>query len=134
MTESLFEIIDLYTFDPSDEMKKARLHTASVIMGSILALTIAFSQYLTPEPHSSSPEKARTEQAENTGDEKTSFISLPTFSLPAPVTVQVNLDAYCLFEFFFEEDVDENYVEEDVSYSDRFFLTMFRVIISPNAP
>lgn len=115
------------------KMKKEKLHTSSVILGAILALTIAFSQYLTPE-HISSPEKAKTEQAANTGDEKGSFISLPTFSIPAPVHVQVNLDAYCLFEIFFEEDVDENYVEEDISYSDRFFQTMFRVIISPNAP
>ncbi len=114
-------------------MKREKLHTASVIMGTILALTIAFSQYLTPE-RASSTEKAKTEQAGNTGDEKGSFISLPTFSIPAPVSVQVNLDAYCLFEILFGEDVDENYVEEDVSYSDRFFQTMFRVIISPNAP
>ncbi len=114
-------------------MKKEKLHTASVIMGTILALTIAFSQYLIPD-RVSAPEKAKTEQTDNTGDEKGSFISLPTFSRPAPISVQVNLDAYCLFEIFFEEDVDENYVEEDVSYTDRFFQTMFRVIISPNAP
>ncbi|MDQ2657204.1 MAG: hypothetical protein M3Y60_07265 [Bacteroidota bacterium] len=115
-------------------MKKEKLHTASVIMGTILALTIAFSQYLAPERTTSSTEKAKTEQAENTGDEKGSLISLPTFSIPVPVSVQVNLDAYCLFEIFFEEDVDENYVEEDVSYSDRFFQLLFGVIISPNAP
>ncbi len=115
-------------------MKREKLHTASVIMGTILALTIAFSQYLRPECNASSAEKAKTEQAGNTSDEKGSFISLPTFSIPAPISVQVNLDAYCLFEILFGEDVDENYVEEDVSYSDRFFQTMFRVIISPNAP
>jgi hypothetical protein len=50
------------------------------------------------------------------------------------VHVQVNLNPYCLFEIFFEEDIDEEHVEEDAFYPDRFFETMFRVIISPNAP
>ena len=108
------------------------MHTVSLILGSILALAIAFSQYLTPEC-AASAEKAKTEQTDQSKGEK-SFISLPTFSLPVPVTVQANLDAYCLFEIFFEADVDENYVEEKVSYTGRFFEAMFRVIISPNAP
>ena len=115
-------------------MKKERLHTASIILGSILALAITFSQYLTPECISSI-EEVKTEQTEKgSGEQKSAVISLPSFSIPAPVNVQANLDPYCLFEIFFEEDVDENYVEDDESYLDRFFQTMFRVIISPNAP
>lgn len=115
-------------------MKKERSHTASILLGSLLALVIVFSQYLTPESLLAT-EKVKTEQAEkNSDDKKTDFVSLPTFSIPAPLSFQVNLIPYCLFEFFFEEDVDENYVEDDESYTDRFFETMFRVIISPNAP
>ncbi|MGC1244533.1 MAG: hypothetical protein WA874_23295 [Chryseosolibacter sp.] len=115
-------------------MKKERLHLATLIFGSILALAIAFSQFVPP----ASPghiEKAKTEQAENTaGKDAASFISLPSFSLPAPIHLQVNLDPHCLFEIFFEEDKDENQVEDDLLHTDRFFETMFRVIISPNAP
>ena len=115
-------------------MKKERSHTASIFLGSLLALAIVFSQYLTPECLFS-PEKVKIEQTEkNSEGKKTAFISLPTFSIPAPLSFQVNLNPYCLFEFFFEEDIDENYVEDDESYTDRFFETMFRVIISPNAP
>jgi hypothetical protein len=114
-------------------MKKDRLHIASIFVGSILALAIAFSQYLTPQSISSH-EKTKTEQASKAAGENGSFISLPSFSIPAPVNVESNLDAYCLFEILFEVDLDESYVEEDVSYADRFFETMFRVIISPNAP
>ena len=115
-------------------MKKERVHTASIILGSILALAIAFSQYLNPVGITPT-EKAKTEHSDKTsGQENSSFISLPTFSIPAPVNVQANLDPYCLFEIFFEEDIDENHVEDDDSYADRFFQTMFRVIISPNAP
>ena len=115
-------------------MRKEKLHTASMIIGSMLALLIAFSQFLMPECGDST-EKVKTEQSGKTaGEEEPIYISLPTYSLPVPINVQVNLDAYCLFEILFEEDIDEDYVEEHVSYTDRFFETMFQVIISPNAP
>ena len=115
-------------------MKKEKLHTASIIIGSILALAITFSQYLTPQCLTST-EKVKTEQTDTTsGEEKAAFVSLPSFSIPAPVNVQANLSPYCLFEILLEEDIDENNIEDDESYADRFFQTMFRVIISPNAP
>lgn len=115
-------------------MRKERLHTFTLIVGSTLALAIAFSQFLRPDL-SSSTHKVNTEQTENESPNETeSFISLPSFSLPAPVHVQVSLNPYCLFEIFFEEDIDENHKEEDLLHPDRFFETMFRVIISPNAP
>lgn len=115
-------------------MRKNRLHIFTLIVGSILALAIAFSQFLTPE-RVSSTEKVKTEQTGNkAANETEAFVALPSFSLPAPVHVQVNLNPYCLFEIFFEEDIDENNVEENLLHPDRFFETMFRVIISPNAP
>ena len=115
-------------------MKKNRLHTLTIVIGSFLALAIAFSQFLTPEFICSS-DPVKTEQAEDKStDEKASFISLPSFSLPAPVNLQPNLDAYCLFEILFEDDSDEVHVEDEISFADRFFETMFQVIISPNAP
>ena len=114
-------------------MKKDKLHIATVILGSFLALAITFSQYLTADC-ASCLKNVKTEQTENSSEEDTAFISLPSFSIPAPLNVQVSLDPYCLFEIFFEENIDEDYVEDEESYADRFFETMFRVIISPNAP
>jgi hypothetical protein len=117
-------------------MKKKRLHTLTLILGSILAVAIVFSQYLTPE-RIASAEKIKTEKkdrANKADDHSGSYVSLPSFSLPTPVDVQANLNSYCLFEIIFEEDTDENQVEENLFFADRFFETMFRVIISPNAP
>jgi hypothetical protein len=114
-------------------MRKNRLHIFSIIVGSVLAFAISFSQYLAPE-RVASTEKAKTEQTENNGSKDEFYISLPTFSLPVPVHLQPSLDAYCLFEIFFEKDTDVDPVEEDLFYTDRFFQTLFRVIISPNAP
>lgn len=115
-------------------MRKNKLHTFTIVVGSILAFAIAFSQ-LFPADCSASSEGAKTEQTEKkAGSDTESYISLPTFSLPVPVHVQASLDAYCLFEIFFEKDIDVGHVEEDLLHTDRFFQTMFRVIISPNAP
>ena len=115
-------------------MKKERLHLATLIFGSVIALAISFSQFLDPV-YPEGAEKAKTEQTENTGGkEARAYISLPSFSLPAPIHLQVNLDFHCLFEILFEEDKDENQEEDDLLHTDRFFETMFRVIISPNAP
>ncbi|HEX8039186.1 MAG TPA: hypothetical protein VF490_08530 [Chryseosolibacter sp.] len=117
-------------------MRKKRLHTVTIMVGSILALAIAFSQYLTPDCMPSA-EKVKTEKsgkADHAGDHTASYFSLPSFSLPTPVDVQANLSSYCLFEILLEEDIDENRGEENLFYPDRLFETMFRVIISPNAP
>jgi hypothetical protein len=115
-------------------MRKGKLHTFTIIVGTFLALAIVFSEFLTIQ-NTASAEKANTEQSESkSGTESDTYITLPSFSLPAPVHVQVNLNPYCLFEILFEEDIDENHVEDDAFYPDRFFETMFRVIISPNAP
>ena len=115
-------------------MKKERLHISTLIIGSILAVAIAFSDFLAIDSPPSS-EKAKTEQTTNLPDEETgSFISLPSFSLPAPVHLQSNLNPYCLFEIFHEEDIDENQDTGNPLSPHRFFETMFRVIISPNAP
>lgn len=116
-------------------MKKNRLHTLSIVIGSLLALAIAFSQFLTPDWICSSDPVQETEQTKDKStDETASFISLPSFSLPAPVNLQSNLDAYCLFEILFEDYSDEVHVEDETSFAGRFFQTMFQVIISPNAP
>ncbi len=115
-------------------MKKEKLRTTTIILGSILAVAIMFSQYLTPEL-GATVEKTKTEQSADTGsEEQRAFISLPTFSLPIPVSVQANLGAHYLFEILLEEDVDQEFVQKDVSFTSRFFHTMFRTIISPNAP
>lgn len=115
-------------------MRKERLHLATLVFGSVIALAIAFSQFLSPV-YAANAEKAKTEQTDNTsGKEATAYISLPSFSLPAPIHLQVNLDFHCLFEILFEEDKDENQEEDGLVHTDRFFETMFQVIISPNAP
>lgn len=115
-------------------MKKSRLHTFTLVMGSLVAFAIIFSQFFTPQFGCSQP-KANTEQTEKTEDAGTeSLISIPAFSLPAPSHVQADHHAYYLFEIFFEESGECPMGEDDPIFTDRLLSTLFSVIISPNAP
>jgi hypothetical protein len=97
-------------------------------------MAILFSQYLTPDRFAS-VEKVKTEKSsKDKADDHSGTISLPTFSVPSPIDVQANLSSYCLFEILFEEHADENPIEDNIVHAEHFFETMFRVIISPNAP
>lgn len=117
-------------------MRKHRLHTLTVFVGSFLALSIAFSQFLSPEFLSVSHDEVKTERhAESSASEEdASFVSLPSFSLPAPVSVESGLSPYCLFEILLKRDGNEIPPMEELSFCDRLLRTMFQVIISPNAP
>lgn len=113
-------------------MKRNRLHTLTIIAGSLVAIAILCSQFFTPDVGCA---RANTEQTENSEDAGTeSFISIPTFSLPAPFHVQTDPHAYCLFEIFFEEEGESPKVEDDPIFTDRLLSTLFSVLISPNAP
>ncbi|MEO5600808.1 MAG: hypothetical protein ABIR06_07770 [Cyclobacteriaceae bacterium] len=115
-------------------MRKKRLHAVTLIVGSIIALAIAFSQFLGPDFYSSAKTSDTEQAGDESGNETDTYISLPSLSLPAPVHVQSGLTTYCLFAIFFEEDVDGDEDDDDHFVTDRFFQTLFRVIISPNAP
>lgn len=115
-------------------MKKSRLHTFTIVLGSLVAIAIIFSQFYTPE-FGCSRAKANTGQTESKEDAGTeSFISMPAFSLPAPFHVQADLQSYYLFEIFFAEGDESPKVEDDLFFTDRLLSTLFSVIISPNAP
>ena len=115
-------------------MKKNRLHTFTLIIGSLVAFAIIFSQLFTPQ-FGCSQAKAETEQTENKKDAGTeSFISMPAFSLPAPFHVQADLHKYYLFEILFDKGDETPKVEDDPIFIDRLLSTLFSVIISPNAP
>lgn len=115
-------------------MKENRLRTLTIVIGSLVAFAIVFSQFVTPG-FECSEDKAKTGQTQNERDaESGTFISLPAFSLPAPFHVQSDPHAYCLFEIFFEKGDDSPMVERNPLFTDRLFSTLFSVIISPNAP
>jgi hypothetical protein len=61
-------------------------------------------------------------------------MSMASFSLPSPVNVQINLDPHCLFEIVFENVKAEVPHTSLPSIEEKLLITLFRVIIAPNAP
>ena len=77
-----------------------------------------------------------TEQSEDpsSSDSQSASISMASFSLPSPVNVQINLDPHCLFEIVFENVKEEVPHTSLPSIEEKLLITLFRVIIAPNAP
>lgn len=110
-------------------MRKRRYNIFTLLLGCLVACTIAFSQFF-PEPERPT---VTTEQQEKNGSEA-SYISLPSFSLPSPLNVQASLDPVCLFEILFEENKPQSNSKETRFLPEKLLVILFRVIISPNAP
>jgi hypothetical protein len=104
----------------------------TVFVGCLLAMVILCSQMYTAHVNA----KVKSELASDATDkdsEEASF-SMASFSLPSPVHVQINLDPHCLFEILFEDEKAETPQVSLRSIEEKLFVTLFRVIIAPNAP
>lgn len=104
----------------------------TIVFGCLLAMAIVCSQvYSAQLKFSAAAEQSSDSSSDDS--EKASF-SMATFSLPAPVSVQINLDPHCLFEITFEDVKEETPHTTLPSVEEKLLITLFRVIISPNAP
>jgi hypothetical protein len=111
---------------------KRNLRYITILVGCLLAVVIVCSQVYTSQIKVASS----TEHTDDSSDESQgeATFSMASFSLPSPLNVQINLDPHFLFEIVFEsvtKDVPQTAVP---SIEEKFFTTLFRVIISPNAP
>jgi hypothetical protein len=113
-------------------MKKRRIQPISLLIGSLLAVVIVCSQFFHYEAQGLSKE-VKTEQQES-GQTGNDAFSLPSFSLPSPVHVQLSLDFHCLLEILFEDQEEEVVSTDTPSFPQKLLITLFSVIISPNAP
>jgi hypothetical protein len=110
-------------------MKKSLKHTVSISLGVLLAVAILCSNIFigNAEPKK---EGVKTEQSSTS---KVTVFSAQTLSPPSVFHVTLSLDIFCLFDL----TNDSTHEIADVSDSikpPKLLLTLFRVIISPNAP
>ena len=104
-----------------------------MLIGSILAAAIVCAQLFSYHDHTSKTQKLATGQ-ESGQQENETIVSLPSFSLPAPIHVTFGLDPHCVFEILFEDQKPEASESESAVRPRKLLMTLFRVIISPNAP
>lgn len=113
-------------------MKKGTLRLATMIAGSLLTIAIVFAQ-ITGVDSSCEKESVKTEQSDS-GAQTEILISLPSFSLPAPVTLSSSFDGQVLFEILFDVCRQETSESPESKLPEKLLVTLFQVIISPNAP
>lgn len=115
-------------------MKMNRIRIFTMMLGCLLAAVLVCSQFLSvANKQQEQKSQVTTGQTENSGEEEF-LISLPSFSLPTPVHVKVNLDFRCLFEILYEDQEECVPSGEEENFTEKFLSTLFRAIISPNAP
>jgi hypothetical protein len=110
---------------------KRNIRILTVVVGCLLAMVIVCSQVYSSHTKLS----ISKEQTDKSADDSSSAsISMASFSLPSPVNVQINLDPHCLFEIVFEDVKEEIPCTALPSVEEKLMVTLFRVIIAPNAP
>lgn len=115
---------------------KNQLRTLTVVLGAFLALVIVLVQlfHFQAGHKADSRKQAKTEQKDHQSGDDASYNVLTSFSLPSPAHLELDTDLSCLFEIGSEEAADQPQDTDVPDYCSRFFQTLFRVIISSNAP
>lgn len=104
-------------------------------MGVLTALVVVFSQLFYFQTARYAKKEIKTEKQEKQqdhGDEAN--VSLPSFSQPSSAHVEANQEPCCLLEILFEKSKEEDRTNRLPFSFSKFFQTLFRVIIAPNAP
>jgi hypothetical protein len=106
----------------------------TLLAGIATAGLIVFSQLFYFQAATYCQEKVDTEQHDQKADTPQSHISIPSSTISFSPHIEINEDISfalkTLFELKSEEDADPDFSLP----VNKFFLTLFRVIISPNAP
>jgi len=117
-------------------MKNNGIRFATMISGALIACAIVLSQFFQFQfPHSIKKDVA-TEQHEDqpsSGQEELYFSQLSP-SAPAATHGEVSQESFYLLEIISSKSDEENSAPRISFFSDKLFETLFRVIISPNAP
>jgi hypothetical protein len=107
----------------------------TLFIGIVTALVVVLSQLFLFQPSPIS--KKSTEEAQTTNTEKSTkqeaHISLPS-SLPSGNTVVVENEFSFIHDIVFETASSCATCKTVLSTTGKFFQTLFRVIIAPNAP
>jgi hypothetical protein len=108
-----------------------------MVVGVITALVVVFSQVFYFQPTNYSKKEVKSEHGkkqEKSSENNHSYISLPSISQSTSTHVEVDHESSFLLEILFEGKEKETRSAEIPVFFGKFFHTLFRAIISPNAP
>lgn len=116
-----------------DALMKNRVKNAiTIAFGLLVAVGILLSNLSVVEKTCVADKKVKSEQSEN---EASYIYATPATVAPSStIALESNLLATVLFEISNCEEQEENFISEPLIICERYLATLFRVIISPNAP
>jgi hypothetical protein len=106
----------------------------TLLAGIATAGVIIFSQLFYFQAANYCQEKVDTEQQAHKKDGTESYISIPSSSIASSSHIEITQDLSFVLEILFEGDSKEEEVTRISVPVNRIFQTLFRFIISPNAP
>jgi hypothetical protein len=106
----------------------------TLLAGIVTAGVIVFSQLFYFQAANYCQEKVDTEQHDQKTDAPESYISIPSSTITSTTSIEINQDISFVLETLLEKEADEETSHSIVLPASKFFHTLFRFIISPNAP
>ena len=107
----------------------------TLLAGLATAGVIVFSQLFYFQAANYCQEKATTKQHEQKQkDAPESYISIPSSTISSAPHIEINQDLQFVLETLLKSESDEILIPTISLPVSKFFETLFRVIISPNAP
>lgn len=103
------------------------------ILTAVVLVATQASFYFSPQQAAASEESTNGDPADADQDDQTR-VSLGTFTVASSLTLSVHQEAIMLFEWRVNQDEIHSPRTEVSVATGRFFQTLFRLIISPNAP
>jgi hypothetical protein len=114
-------------------MKRNNFQVLTTVFGILLAIAVVCSNVAFSDGNSALKEKVKTEKGE-TSQSEYSFVSAPTITPPASANIECSLLAHCIFEIDQQQDENSGQATTVTLNPQKLLITLFRVIISPNAP
>ena len=106
----------------------------TLLAGITTAGVIIFSQLFYFQAANYCQEKAETEQQDQKKDGTETHISIPSSSISSSSHIELSHELSFIVEALFQSESKEEEVTRITVPVNRFFQTLFRFIISPNAP
>ena len=111
-----------------------RYKIVTLLAGIATAAVIVFSQLFYFQAANYCQKKAETEHREQKTDATESYISIPSSTISSTSHIEIHQDLSFVLEILFEREPEEETITNISFPVNRFFQTLFRFIISPNAP
>ena len=106
----------------------------TLLAGIVTAGVIVFSQLFYFQAANYCQEKVDTEQHDQKADAPETYISIPSSTISSTTSIEINQDISFVLETLLEGESEEETDHSVSILANKFFHTLFRFIISPNAP